>query len=454
MFTKNNGRKQESDAAFTLMKYQLASDAMGVALWDMIVDQKDPTGAHNAFTWSPEFRHMLGFNDERDFPNVLNSWSDRIHPDEQGETLSKFGDHLNDRTGRTPYDVEFRLMMKNGTYRYFHAFGKTMRDDSGNPIRVAGALEDITEKKASQERLETSAMRLQLLMKSIDIALWDMVVDPNDPTGENNVFWWSQEFRALLGFSNENDFPNRLSSWSERLHPEDKDRTLNAFAAHLNDRTGRTPFNVEYRIMKKNGEYIWFKADGSTMRAHDGTAQRVVGSVEDISGRLRQDELSKHIEEFSAAISMMTQNVAKVLESSNQVKKAQEVNLTNSMETEKNAAETQSIISVIQSIASQTNILALNASVEAARAGTHGMGFAVVAGEVRKLADESSRSAKLIEEKLKRIEGSTANLTQDISNSVSMVDEQTTVVSNISQMVSDINTMYTRLIELLTSDSK
>ena len=442
----------KNHSEYNLMKYQLASNAMGIALWDMVVDPNDPTGAHNAFTWSSEFRHMLGFSDENDFPNVLSSWSDRIHPEEKADSLAQFSAHLNDKTGRTPYDLEFRLMMKDGRYRHFHAFGNTMRDTKGNPIRVAGALEDITEKKLSQEELETSAMRLQLLMKSIKMALWDMVVDPTDPTGENNAFWWSDEFRAMLGFSGEHDFPNKLNSWSSRLHPEDRDSTLDAFAAHLNDRTGQTQYNVEYRIMKKNGDYVWFKADGSTLRDHDGTPLRVVGSVEDISGRLRQDELNKHIAEFSAAISAMTQSVATVMESSVQVKSAQESNLENSLEAEKNASETQSIITVIQNIAFQTNILALNAAVEAARAGGHGKGFAVVANEVKRLAEVSAQSAKQIEDKLITIKDSTVSMTEDINSTVSLVGRQVQIVSEINNMVADINTMYTRLVNLIKDD--
>jgi diguanylate cyclase (GGDEF)-like protein len=107
----------------------------------------DPVNPKNKFTWSQEFRNMLGFDVEGDFPNVLHSWSDRLHPDDKERTLTAFEAHIADRTGNTPYDIEYRLMLKTGEYRYFRAFGETLRGDAGIPLRVAGALQDIDESK-------------------------------------------------------------------------------------------------------------------------------------------------------------------------------------------------------------------------------------------------------------------------------------------------------------------
>ena len=153
-----------------------------------------------------------------------------------------------------------------------------------------------------------SRARVDMISESRPVAWWDMTAHGANPTDPVTPLWWSDQFRCLLGFVDESDFPNLLGSWSSRLHPEDAAPTLAAFAAHLNDCSGRTVYDVKYRLRCRNGEYRWFGARGTTTRAADGTPLRVAGYLrsEAHPGMAGHHDLAAWLDTSTDAISVNT----------------------------------------------------------------------------------------------------------------------------------------------------
>ena len=107
------------------------------------------------------------------------------------------------------------------------------------------------------------------------------------------------------------------------------------------------------------------------------------------------------------------------------------------------------IIEAINEIAEQTNLLSLNASIEAARAGEAGKGFAVVAQEIRKLADESIRSAEEIAQIVQEIEGNTKEATDVARKAENIVGDQQKAVALTTESFDSIGKQVSGLLEAL-----
>lgn len=271
---------------------QLAK-TLHAGLWSMTISEDHPIHSDHEVIWTDDFRSILGFHDEMEFPNTLGSWTARMHPDDRKRIVETLTSYVLDDSEQNSFDVEYQLCMKNGEYRWFHTVGTLLRQEQELPLQFLGTLFDIHERKIKEQQAEFFLIRFDLISQALTEGPWDMEVVFADPINEQNKFWWSPQFRHVLGFKDEHDFPNIFSSWSNIIHPDDKETTLQALLKHLNDYSGKTPYSIDYRLRKQNGEYHWFHATGATVRDEQGKPLRVAGTIRDIDYEKRQLEESQ-----------------------------------------------------------------------------------------------------------------------------------------------------------------
>ena len=345
--------------------------------------------------------------------------------------------------------------------------------------------------KNNQKNVDYNIMKFQLANKALDTGLWDMDVEAGDPANPNNKFTWSDEFRRMLGFKDESDFPNLTSSWVDRLHPEDKDATLKKFIDHLADHTGKTPYNLEYRCKLKGGEYRWFQAIGETVRDANGVPLRVAGLFLDIQERkiaaeteqqLREqlkhsfgliEGIKKLINELNATIDLQarfvgessaaTEAIVNSLKHISDVSQKEQNDINTLIKTASDGQESMhgtiksvnniaesvggiaDAIQIISAIAANTNLLAMNAAIEAAHAGNAGKGFAVVADEIRRLADGTRDNSRKISQTLKTIITGIDDTTKQSTNTESRITEMSKEINGVAETMSDLINTFKEL---------
>lgn len=288
--TKSNQEDKE--------RMELAFKGTNEGIWDWnILD--------NSVYFSPRWKEMLGYRDE-ELINEVSTWSDRIHPDDVERTWADVHKNVNGETEY--YENIHRLKHKDGHWVWILDRGKTQYDENCKAIRMIGTHVDITEEKERNRQTDINSASISGLTHLINITS-DEVKEQSKILKESNhlnqqlrermelalsgsktsVLDWdftddsiyiSPSWKEMLGYTDE-ELPNTLSSWADRVHRDDHKKVLSLLRKHQSKKIKY--FENTHRLKHKDGHWVWVLGRAQILYNENGKKIRMIGTHTDIT---------------------------------------------------------------------------------------------------------------------------------------------------------------------------
>jgi PAS domain S-box-containing protein len=239
---------------------------------------------------SPAYESIMGCSPQgRDGDQDYQPSLDSIVPEDR-ERMAE----IMRRGAEAEFEIEFRITRPDGSVRWLRDRGFPIRDQSGRIYRIAGIATDITDRKLAGEALRESEERFRQLAENIHEVFWLRSPDLKQ------LLYVSPMYEKVCGRTCESLY---AAGPEIVVHPEDRPRVI----AALENLAGRE-FEIEYRIITKDGDVRWLRDRGFPIRDESGTVCRMGGVAEDITDRKEAEDRLKASREQLRALSARLQS--------------------------------------------------------------------------------------------------------------------------------------------------
>lgn len=335
--------------------------------------------------------------------------------------------------GRSLTD-RFLRFGKSGTPIWLEASYNAVRDESGSiqsVVKIASEITEFVEKSNIQEGILAALDRSSAI---ISFELDGTIIEAND------------NFLAATGYS-----LDTIKGQHHRMFCPDNITNSRDYTDFWNQLNRGTYVQGLFERKDSNGNVLWLEASYNPIKDANDNLVRIIKFATDVTERVTNiKNASNAVHSTVDATEQVSAEGKEVLDHSvgimDDVTKNVEVVANDINAINEQSDKISNIVSTISSIADQTNLLALNAAIEAARAGEQGRGFAVVADEVRQLAARTSASTAEISEVVKNNAALSAVLSKNILETQEKAQEGKGFVSEVNTIFGKINQGMTGVI--------
>lgn len=207
-----------------------------------------------------------------------------IHEDDIGSFLNSIEESY--RTLQ-PWSGDFRISAGKGKEKWVHGHSIPQKKEDGS-ILWNGILTDVTQRKIADDKLNASLSERKIIERELLASLerFNLALQAsNDGLWEwdtRDTVYYSPRFKELLGYAETDPWPDKISEFKSKLHADDAKKFSGGLQQHLDN---KVPFDAEFRLRHKNGEYHWFRILGLAARDAAGKPIRMVGSISDQTER-------------------------------------------------------------------------------------------------------------------------------------------------------------------------